>query len=60
MRVLRIQAGLTQQELADLAGWGHRAIVSQLEKRAEVPPGSGNRYMKALAKKALTDRGSKE
>ena len=52
LKTLRLQAGLTQQQVADLAGWNHRVIVSALEKRANVPPGSASRYVEALAKHA--------
>jgi transcriptional regulator with XRE-family HTH domain len=49
LRDLRIKLGLTQQQVADRAGWKNRAMVSQLEKRSEVPPGSESRYVKALS-----------
>lgn len=51
LRNLRKQHGLTQQQVADRAGWKHRAIVSQLEKRAQVPPGSASRYVTAVTTK---------
>ena len=49
LKYLRQKAGLTQQQIADRAGWGHRTIVSALEKRAQVPPGSASKYIEALA-----------
>ncbi len=48
LKALRLQAGLTQQQVADRAGWSHRAIVSAIEARAQVPPKSASKYVSAV------------
>ncbi len=48
LKDLREKAGVTQAQLALRAGWSHRAVVSQIEGRVLVAPGTAQRYLKAL------------
>lgn len=45
---LRKAAHVTGQQVADRAGWQHRARISQIEALAQVPPASATRYLEAL------------
>ena len=48
LKALRENAGVTQSQIASRAGWSHRAVVSQIEGRVSVAPGTAQRYLKAL------------
>lgn len=58
LRFLRKQAGLTQTQIAEAAGWSHKTAVSKLEKLAQVPPGSMDKYLAALRRSVEVDRKS--